>query len=494
MSSQPTTSEKRYRRLKWVVLASAFGFIVVTAISLYYRIPGVLAWPSEAHIKHSYDGSILTLPKGHANVTRETTRNQQIDTAPRVASAALPFLLHPTANLRLASPRTNQPLPLNQTIVPLETPQPYETAWVELPPRFIDNATSFFNEANLHAWAMAMLPNGLLIIDIDAREQTCTQLQQQLQSLHVHFPILQLWQTGMMRWQFVCAKTPLRLDPETINQLPKRFPELHQMLIANGTMTPWALFAACVTTDASALRPLHLQPDEHLTLAFQPHYQATIDELFTTPPPNLMQIRDERFRFMNNRFIAESPSSDPYLHAIVEELLFGDTLQHPRLTLQTLQPLLDHLQPTLRVLQHYLTAAQYANNKTALDDALRRLQQLPSDHPQRASINTLLFNTYLRLGDKHHAYFYAQCCQTETASTTEQAYFNLEVLFLQTEIEPTREHLNQLHAELAKLQSESRQTHLKRYTDLLMQNGYAQEALNILSSLTQTQQFPTSPF
>ena len=220
-----------------------------------------------------------------------------IDEAALTASQFIPFLLKPAPNARIAA-RPAVGAPLFPSCEAGQLKGLYDALWVELPPAWVGRERDYFGSAALSAALENLNEGGVLVYDLDARALDARMLMARIGILLKHFPHVQLWMTGLNRWQLVASRKPIVGNLAEMTALLDRA-NVALVLIRSMIDAPITLLPCCMVADAKTLESALAEPiapriplrsaiaarrllfdgrgAQHLVAQFAPLYDAKMD-------------------------------------------------------------------------------------------------------------------------------------------------------------------------------------------------------------------------
>lgn len=185
-------------------------------------------------------------------------RTAGVDEAALAASQLIPTLLRPDPNARIAArPAVGAPLLPNYETGRLKGL--YDALWVELPPAWVPQERDYFGGAALAAALGSLNEGGLLVYDLDARALDARMVMARVGALRQRLPFVQLWMTGLNRWQLVASRKPIAADLGEITALLDR-PAVAGLLLRANLGAPITLLPCCVAADAKTLEAALAEP------------------------------------------------------------------------------------------------------------------------------------------------------------------------------------------------------------------------------------------
>lgn len=179
--------------------------------------------------------------------------NQELDRASRVAAQLIPLFFKPTATARIAAfPQDDAPLFVEKTEEELKGL--YDALYWELPPAWDASEGAVFSSGFLKSVKERLTPNGVLVYDLDGRALDLNMLRERIAALHVVFPHIQLWMTGLNDWQLVASPEPLTITFAALDGLSDR-PEVLAQLAQTRMLSPLFVLPSCMLSDAITLGP-----------------------------------------------------------------------------------------------------------------------------------------------------------------------------------------------------------------------------------------------
>ncbi len=197
------------------------------------------------------DSRYIGNPEGFTLKDGRILRVEGFDEASLTASQALPLLFKPAANARIAT-RLQTGSPAFDFYETSELKGQYDALWIELPPAWLATEQDYFGSAALSAVLDHLHEDGILVYHFDARPMDATMLRIRAALLKKHFPVVQLWMTGLNQWQFLASRKPMTATLQSVDALADRDAVMRPLQSVN-MATPMTLLASCILTDTDVL-------------------------------------------------------------------------------------------------------------------------------------------------------------------------------------------------------------------------------------------------
>ncbi len=192
-----------------------------------------------------------TASNGVTFIDGRIVRVAGMDEASLVASQAIALLLKPNPDARIVA-RPIIGSPAFSTFETDELKGKCDALWIELPPAWLATEQGYFSTGAMATAMEHLFENGILIYDMDARPLDEEMLRRRAAILRTKFPHVQLWMTGLNRWQLVASRQPILTSLAAIDTLCDRETVMAPLFVAN-IDTPMTLLACCLVADTATL-------------------------------------------------------------------------------------------------------------------------------------------------------------------------------------------------------------------------------------------------